>query len=294
MSRYLYCLVRCVPNPQTGEFVNYGAIVGDPVSGDWSVRHVSSEKHVRKLADPATRSAVHSFLADIGEQIEEDRVLADTSGESRLSEAWLEALHYDHRNVVQLTPPTPIVAGNAEQALDLLFRHMIIDPVSEPHTQLTKKRVLAELREVYRNASIGGHLLREKPELYVGGHVHTAVDFAIGNGRVVQLTQGWSFQRATAEGISTEVKAWGYALGRLREAGEDARIIDAHSRSSPIDTGVDLEVVVVPPLTSAQEQVYDEARQVFGQVGAQVSTLDDVRGVGVRAAELLGPRHRDG
>lgn len=49
----------------------------------------------------------------------------------------------------------------------------------------------------------------------------------------------------------------------------------------------------MPPQTAAQESVYEEARQVFGQVGAQVSTLDNVGVVGVRAAELLGASHRD-
>ncbi|MDN3351609.1 DUF3037 domain-containing protein [Actinomadura sp. DC4] len=287
MSRYLYCLVRCVPNPRTGEFVNYGAIVGDPSTGDWSVRQVSSERHVQKLADRATRNAVHNFLSTLSEQIEEDRALAETSGESGLSESWLKALHHDHRNVVQLTPPTPVIADNAEQALDFLFQQMIIDPVSEPRSQMTKTRVLAELRDVYRNASIGRQFLREKPELYVGGHVHTLIDFAIGNGRIVQLTQGWSFQRTTPDEISTEVKAWGYALGRLRAGTDDARIVDAQSRACGIDRGVDLEVVVASPKTNAQQRVYEEAQQVFGQVGAQVNTVENAEVVGTRAAELL-------
>ena len=38
MGRYVYSLVRCVPDPRTGEFVNVGAIAGDPFTGDWSVR----------------------------------------------------------------------------------------------------------------------------------------------------------------------------------------------------------------------------------------------------------------
>ena len=286
MNRYLYCLVRCVPNPRTGEFVNYGAIVGDPSSGDWSVRQVSNEQHVRKLADRATRAAAHSFLSAVGEQIEQERHLAETAAEPTLSEAWLHTLHHDHRNLVQLTPPTPVVAENAEQALNMIFERMIIDPVSEVRSQITKTRVLTKLRDAYRNVHIGRPLLREKPELYVGGHVHTLVDFAIGNGRVVQITQGWSFQRTVPEGISTEVKAWGYALGRLREGTDEARVIDSH-KASGIDRGVDLEVVIAPPITSEQECAFDEAEQVFSQVGAQVNTLDDVAVIGARAAELL-------
>jgi hypothetical protein len=83
------------------------------------------------------------------------------------------------------------------------------------------------------------------------------------------------------------VKAWGYALGRLRAGTDDARIVDAQSRASSIDRGVDLEVVVASPKTSAQQQVYEEAQQVFGQVGAQVNTVENAEVVGTRAAELL-------
>ncbi len=162
MSRYLYCLVRCVPNPRTGEFVNYGAIVGDPDTGDWSVRQVSSERHVQKLAHRATRNAVHNFLSAISEQIEEDRDTAETAGESKLSETWLRSLHHDHRNVVQLTSPVPVIAENAEEALDFLFKRMIIDPVSEPRNQMTKTRVLAGLRDSYRNASVDQRLLHRE------------------------------------------------------------------------------------------------------------------------------------
>jgi hypothetical protein len=43
----------------------------------------------------------------------------------------LAELHHDHRNIVQLSPPAPIVATHAEAALDIIFDHMIIDPASQ-------------------------------------------------------------------------------------------------------------------------------------------------------------------
>ncbi|TMR35550.1 DUF3037 domain-containing protein [Actinomadura geliboluensis] len=287
MNRYLYSLVRCVPNPRTGEFVNYGAIVGDPSTGDWSVRQVSNERHVQRLADRATRDAAHDLLSDVGERIEAERLQAETAGPTSLTEEWLQALYHDHRSVVQLSPPTPIVADSAEAALDIVFKQMIIDPVvNRPRSQITKTRVLAELRDAYRNAAIQRHLLRERSDLFVGSYVHTLVDFAIGNGSVVQLTQGWSFQRSSLEEMATEVKAWGYALGRLRSGEEEARVMGAH-HASRIERDVDVEVVIAPPTTPGQQQVFEEAGQVFDQVGARVSTLDDVEAVGTRAAELL-------
>jgi hypothetical protein len=286
MSRYLYSLVRCVPNPRTGEFVNYGAIVGDPASGDWSVRWVSNERHVQRLADATVRGAVHSFLSHLSEQVEENRLRAESTGESALDEAWLRDIYDQHRNVVQLSAPSFMIAPHAEEALDIIFNRMIIDPVTETRPGVNKHRVLRDLREAYRKASIDPHLLREKPELYVGGHVHTLVDFAIGNGRVVQVTQAWSFQRTTLDSISTDVKSWAYALGRLRTGEDEARVVDAH-RSSVIDRNVDLEVVIAPPETSAQQEVYGEAEQIFEQLDARMVPLAEIGNVGARATELL-------
>jgi len=286
MTRYLYSLVRCVPDPRTGEFINIGAIVGDPATGDWSLRQVSNESRVLKLAGPADLEAVHGFLARIGQQIYPNPTLFDEP--DPLDEAWLQALFHNHRNVVQISAPMPIVADNAEQALDLLFDQVIIDPTAQPRSSpsITKHRILSAIREAYTAADIDYHLQMPKAEIHVGEHIHTQVDFAIGNGSTVQLAQGWSFQRLGLQELSTQVKAWGYALARLRE-GERARVISSDGHISNVDPGVDLEVVVAPPLTSDQTDVYEEAGQVFSELHVTVRSLDDASAVGRRAAELL-------
>src|SRR5260221_14556979 len=115
MNRYLYSLVRCVPDPRTGEFVNVGAIAGDPVTGDWSVRQIANESRIRKFAGGASLDAAHSFLTRVGLQIDETRALMeDDAAVTLLGDSWLQSLHHDHRNVVQLSPPAPMVAEDAE------------------------------------------------------------------------------------------------------------------------------------------------------------------------------------
>jgi hypothetical protein len=83
------------------------------------------------------------------------------------------------------------------------------------------------------------------------------------------------------------VKAWGYALGRLRDGSDEARVVDSAVHASIVDRSIDLAVVIAPPKTPVQERVYDEAHTVFKQVGAQIDTLENVDAVGARAAELL-------
>lgn len=286
MDRYVYALVRCVPNPRTGEFINMAAIAGRPEAGDWSVRQVSNESRVRKLAGAEELQAVHGFLTRVGMEIDKQQLLFEEESGEPLGEAWLQQLYHDHRNVVQLSAPAPIVADNAEQALNIVFNRQIIDPVSQSRDFVTKRSVLTELRNAYLRAEIDNALIHPRVEVYAGGHVHTPVDFAIANGTTVQLTQGWSFQRGSVDEVSTQVKAWGYALRLLRD-GEDARVVGSDERLTTVSRDVDIQVVVASPRTREQGAVFEEAQQVFTELGVSVHELDDVDAVGARAASLL-------
>jgi Protein of unknown function (DUF3037) len=288
MSRYIYSLIRCVPDPRTGEFVNVGAIAGDPSTGDWSVRQVSSENRVRKLASPAALQAVHGFLARVGDQIDSLQSGTFEGVGDLLEENWLDNLYHDYQNVVQLSAPAPILAEDAEQALEILFSRQIIDPVSQAREgSLTKHRALYDIRRAYRRAALDPHLVRQRVELHVGDRVHTTLDFAVGNGTTLQLTQGWSFQGTLVSAVSEQVKAWAYALKCLRD-GLESRVVAVDDHVSGVAKDVELEVVVIRPRTQQQNLVYEEALQVFTQIEASVHDLEDVDSVGRRAAELVG------
>ncbi|MBC6462125.1 DUF3037 domain-containing protein [Actinomadura sp. HBU206391] len=288
MDVYLYSVVRCMPDPRTGEFVNVAAIAGNPVAGDWSMRQVGDESRARRLADATALEAVHGFLAEAGAEIDENLERMEDIGESGLDEAWLQRLYRDHQDVVQLTRPTPILAEDAEQALEILFDRVVIDPGIEHREQsITRHRVLAELRDAYHRADISRDLVRPRVQVFVGGHVHTSVDFAVtGGDRVVQLAQGWSFQRTDLEELSVQVKAWGYVIDGLRE-GESARVIDSEDRSIPISRDVDVEIAFAQPRTSEQSEAFEEASEIFSRLGGHASELDDVDMVAERAVKLL-------
>lgn len=289
MRRYVYSLVRCVPDPRTGEFINVGAVVGDPDSGDWSMRQVSNESRVRRLSGPVQLDAVHRFLTEIGIKLDDARSLMENEGTNEvLDERWLESLHYDYRNVVQLSAPTPMAAENAEQALDILFAGQVIDPqqIQSREPTVTKGTVISDLRKAYRRAAVDRRFIEERAELYVGEHLHTPLDFAIIAGQTLQIVQGWSFRRAEIDDLSTQVKAWAFPIGRLRAA-DDARVISAGEAVSRVAPDVDVQVIVAEPRTNEQIRAYEEANQVFNQVGACVRTLDETDKVSTHAAALV-------
>jgi hypothetical protein len=280
-----------VPDPRTGEFVNVGAIAGDPETGDWSLREVSNQARIRKLAGPvapAVLGAVARFLGRVGNQIDDMHESMLTGSADLLSEDWLATLYHDYRNVVQLSTPTPILAEDAEEALNILFSSQVIDPVGEARARIvTKHRVMSDLLNAYRRAQINPQLVRRRVELFVGDRVHTGLDFAVANGTTVQITQGWSFQVEQVDAVAEQVKAWAYALSQLRE-GIDSRVVGADDWVSQVRADVDLEVVVAPPRDEDQRNAYEEAEQVFTQLDASVRSLEEVDEVGRRAAELLG------
>lgn len=288
-SRYVYSLVRCVPDPRTGEFINIGAIAGDAQSGDWAVRRVSSDRRAIKLAGADALEAVHGLLARAEEAIEMQETLFDQQsgiGTDYLTEEWLYNLYRDHRNVVQLAAPTPMLAASAEEALDLVFERMIIDPVTEPRNSgTTKKTVFAEVSAAYRAAQLPPAMVRQRAEIFVGANLHSPVDFAVANGVAVQLTQAWSFQVNGITDISTQIKSWAYAMRRVRD-GEAARVI-AGPHVSTIESDVDLQIVVARPKTNPQIEAFEEARQVFTDLAATINDTQAVGNVAARAAELI-------
>ena len=295
MSRFVYSLVRCVPEPRTGEFINIAAIAGDPLTGDWTVRQVGNESRVRKIAGPQDLAVVHRFISRLGAEIDEQWQLMDQGDGKPLSEIWLKELHANHQNIVQLSSPAPIVADDVDDAMDLIFSRLIIDPVRQPRGGITKSTLLANLRAVYREFDVDPDLVRPSVEVFVGDRVHTGFDFAIANGEALQLTQAWSFQRAGIDEIGLQVKAWGYALGRLR-AGDKARMVDSQSAVSTVARDVDVEVVIAEPRTSDQLAVFEEATQVFQELGVSVHP-GEASAIGQRAASLIAEhlpgRHPD-
>lgn len=281
MAKYLYCLVRCVPDPRTGEFVNVGAIVARADGGDWAVRRVSSDKRALKLGTPEQVAVAHAFLARVEQRLEDQLELI---GEP-VAASWLDELYRDHRNVVQLTTPMAMSIEDAEAGLDLLFSKLVIDPVTQPRGYITKSRVVSDLRTAYR-VHVKADLLHTQAQVFVGDLVRAPIDVAVANGVAYQLTQAWSFQRAGVADVTTQVKAWGYAISRLK-GGEEGRLINGDGYVTVVPTDVDVQVAVAAPKSQEQDRAFAEAQQVFADLEVPVHALDDIEAIGLRAAELL-------
>jgi len=120
-----FSLIRFVPDPARGEFVNIGAIAGDDASGDWELRVVSSLKRAKALDNRGVLPQATAFAAELQDHIAALEELAPTA--EPISSQFLAARSAEMQNIVQLTPPTPVVADSAEAALELVFEQLVLD-----------------------------------------------------------------------------------------------------------------------------------------------------------------------
>jgi hypothetical protein len=262
--RFVYSIVRFVPDPAREEFVNIGAIVGSEDLGQWDVRQVENPRRARLLDERRSLPAAWEFLDWVGRVIDEFEHAQERLFEPQLqpTERWLRLLQAEHRNVVQLSTPRPLVAENLQEAVDLVFSELVVDPALRRFPFEKKHKALATVRRVYRARGLETNkTLFERTELSAGKH-RERLDFAVVNAEVRQLVHTWSFDVPDQEELAEQVKAWGWTLSQLRETGGDLRLPEG--RSVAVDPDVDVGVVYVPP--SRESTALEEAESVTERV----------------------------
>jgi hypothetical protein len=248
----------------------------------------------RAIDDRKALEAVWAFLDEVGRDIYEYEMATEQLLISpvELSEAWLERLFIDHRNIVQLSPPTPMVAPSAEEALDRIFEYMIIDPAQRKYRFRKKHAALAAVRAAYRRHGVREQVnLRQRVAVQTENHSER-FDFAVTNGHVLQLTQTWSFQVPDQESLAEQVKAWGWTVRDLKQHGGQATVPDGSQFD--VTTDVDVEVVFVPPAEGQDAPAMRDAYSVFNELGVHQAPVDEADQVGQRASELLERAGRTG
>jgi hypothetical protein len=285
--RYVYSVVRFVPDPARGEFVNVGAIAGSEDSSEWLLRQVDNPVRARAVDDRKALGVVWAFLDRVGREMDEYEKAQESLFEPsvELSEEWLRRLYVEHRNVVQLSPPTPMVADSADEALDRVFDQMVLDPALRRHPFQKKHAALAALRAAYRKYSVRkGVNLRERVALETANH-RERFDFAVTNGHALQLTHTWSFQVPDQELVAEQVKAWGWTVRDVQQGGGTVKLADGSQFE--VHQDVDVEVVYVPPAPGQDAPAMRDALGVFEALKVAHTALEGADLVGARAHDLL-------
>jgi hypothetical protein len=291
MNRYVYSVIRFVPDPARGEFVNVGAVVGSEDTGEWDVRQVSSLKRAKAIDERGSLPAVTSIMEDLTGTIALFTDAIET-GESVLdvyepTEEWLTSLHGLYHHVVQMTRPAPITSSSIEDAMAMVFNEVVIGSESSRRAFTPRTVASKGLRNAYlaTNKLRRNHQFFERVQLETGRQSET-LDFAVVNGEVLQLAQAWSFSIPEQAEVARRVRAWGWTMRHMRETGGVVRL-DGRQYDVKPDVEVDLEVVYVPPVADYGNAAFDDASEVFVEIGARATPLNDAAEVAERAVSLL-------
>jgi len=288
--RYSYSIVRFVPDPARGEFINVGAIVGSDDALEWGVRQVENLVRARHIDDHRSIGAVTGFLDDVGHQIDKFWNAQEDDGDyPAISETWLHELSNRMRNVVQLSDPCPITAEDLDDALDLVFSELIVDPTQGRLPYERRTTAKRALRRAYMSRNLQrNETFFEKVTVHAAG-LRETMDFAVANGRVVQLAQAWSFQVPDQADLTKRIRAWAWTMNKLASYGGELSL--EGRKPMPISGETDLEVVFIPPGGSQSDRsAFDDANRVFADIGATPVNIDEADRVSERAAKLLGDK----
>lgn len=284
-NRYVYSTIRFVPNPASGEFVNIGAIVGSEESGEWELRTVENPKRARQLDVNGILDKVFYVTNNIAKDIDlfVDSAEELTPSDLEINEAWLNRLYDDSQNVIQFSQPTPLLAAEFDEAMSIVFDQLIIDPAINKRSK-SKTLAIQSIKQAYikSNLSLGKNLFNKasfKTQKYAGH-----LDFAVANGKALQLTQAWSFEVQSPEDLSEHVKSWAWTIHDLRRNGG---IIETNQRTIDIPKGVEIGVVCIPPKIGEDDRYFSEAKEAFEEIEAKIYEYGQDYPFVDKAAELL-------
>ncbi len=281
--RFVYSAIRFVPDPARGEFVNFGVVVGSDETGEWDVRVAGNQKRARRIDDNGVLPVLLQFTNELGKQVDraEEFYLLENSS---MSEAWLTKAWQECNNVVQFSRPAPIAANSLEEALGLMFGKLVVDPESSALAYKRKTTAVSALRRAYVEVGIkkGAHLF-ESTTVQAEKHAEN-FDFAVANGKVVQLSQAWSFQLPNQKELSESIKSFAWTVAHVRKSGGVA--LTPQGNSIEVPRNVDVAALFIPP-TKARE-VFDEAGAAFNEVRVELVEIGHETELSARARAELG------
>lgn len=280
--KYLYSVMKFVPDAARAEFVNVGVLACSESGTECKVKLVRTRRRASHLADSKVIEAFWSYLQSF--RLEVDTAIA-AGEEGAFTDKWLHSLWEESGNLLQFSEPAPITADRLDSALAVVAEEFLIDSTRAKRTRgPTRATAQARVRRAY--SSLGLELGRDFVEhpLVSGSNHKEIFDFAVANGRAVQLTQTWNFSVRDLPGLTEAVKAWAWTVRDVRETGGRAEL---GRRVFDVPNDVDVQAVYLDPTTRAGQAAFEEAVHAFHEVDAVPVPLKDVETLGSRAVSLL-------
>lgn len=281
---FQFSLIRFVPDPARGEFVNIGALAGSDEAGEWELRLISNLSRAKGLDERGVLSKAFEHAASLEDNIAALDRLPDDEGVEVISSELLRRRAADMQNIVQISAPAPVASDSAEAALDLVFDQLVLDAARRSFPFDKKHRAQGAARRAYQAHDVPKSAIRERAP--VRSNVYDGLfDFAVHNGRAVQLVQCWSFQLPNQADLAEQVKAWSWLVHEVRQTGG---VLSTAEGEVEVSSGLEIFAIAIPPVDGASAAAYGEAQAAFAENDVVELPANGADRVGAHAAEALG------
>jgi len=283
--KYDYSVVRFVPYPIRGEYINVAVIAGSEETGEWAIRSIENWTRARHLDKGKRLAAARAYLEGIdglinGNPEQQAKAQSPPVG---LVRGWLAGEYRRLRNLVQLSEPAPVIGADVREALNKMFDLFVADPAKIDRE--TRQPAIVALRSAFHQVNIQAALLHEQVTAVVGPQ-SAPVDFAVANGHLVQLAHAWSFREREPRETVQQIKAWSWTLRDLRDYGGMVRTKDKR-QDYTVDRDVEIGVTYTTPVTDKGRRSLEEALSVFDHLKVRAVSADDAYKVAEDAVEAL-------
>lgn len=274
--RYVYSVIRFVPEPARGEFINIGVVAGRHDGQEWHLKHVTN---FQRALSAGSKMAFQTARFDL------ERLDASVSVDVPVPVDILDSLVASWRSVLQLSEPAPISASSASEACERIFSLMVVDPERSHRTTASAAR--KALKAAYGGEIPGqDQTIFDRVKAVVEGQT-AQFDFAVANGHLVQLAKAWSFDVRAIDAATTGVRAWGYAVGLIRDQRHKTSLSAAAGRTYDVPDDVDIAAIYVPPSTPRGEEALSRSLEVFRTLEVDAVPISRAHDVAKRAAQAL-------
>lgn len=287
--RYDYWVVRYVPDPVRGEFVNIGVIAGR--DADWSMRRVSNLRRASRIGGSAvvTDPFLNRIETSIQRQLNEVESLMPSANLAKFGKGRLEDLRNRMNNIVQISEARPVLATSSEEAADLAFELMVVD-IDHEVKHRSRTRTVHKLRDAFNlRPELVNHVALH--QIASVGAQQAAMDFAVQDRAVRQMSQVWAFDVRDTRNLQTQIRAWNYLVALLREDGGFLR-----SKGGRLGLGipadVDINAVYTPPTNEQGEAQLLIALEGWRRLGVDAVPSSESEAVVDEAERLISSAAR--
>jgi Protein of unknown function (DUF3037) len=278
---YQYSIIRFSPRPGRGEALNVGLVVIDPVDQLGRVELVDDRHRLRLISDRGLVDATFQYLADWKRTVEgQDAPFSAYGG----SEEWLLHQANSTNNLLEFSTPAPILAREIDDAVSALAKEFLPTPRPVYRRDVTRRQAITALRDAYAFQGLERGLNFVERPLIRSKNYSEVMDFAVRNGKAVQLAQSWNFRQRGVGALTEAVKAWAWTVQEIREKGGSGTW---KNESFSVPNDVDVEAIYIEPDDSTGSEALAEALHAFREVKAKANPVNRVAPAALRAVRAL-------